>query len=450
LARSRRQTRTGGREATKGHIPGLYSLAVGMPKTAAPPGWKWTLLTDVARLESGHTPSRKRPEYWDGEIPWIGIRDATANYGRVLQDTSQHTNELGIKNSSARVLPKNTVCLSRTASVGYVVVMGRPMATSQDFVNWVCSDRLDYQFLKYVLVSERESFLRFASGTTHQTIYFPEVKAFHVCLPPVCVQRRIASILAAYDDLIENNLRRIKILEEMAQNLYREWFVNFRFPGHENVKMVDSELGKVPEGWRRVPFTDIAEVLSGGTPKTKVAEYWDGTIPFFAPKDAPNAFYVTSTEKSITDLGLQKCNSKLYPKNTVFITARGTVGKVILPAFDMAMNQSCYALRGKDGISQFFLFLTTLWQVDYLKKNTGGATFDTIVVDTFRRMKVLNPDASLIADFSSQVEPMFALILNLLSNNITLRKTRDLLLPKLISGELDVSDLDIEVPEEAA
>ena len=102
---------------------------------------------------------------------------------------------LGIANSSARILPENTVCLSRTASVGYVVVMGRPMATSQDFVNWVCSRELDHRFLKYVLLSEQSAFLRFASGTTHQTIYFPEVKAFHVCLPPPPEQRAIAHIL---------------------------------------------------------------------------------------------------------------------------------------------------------------------------------------------------------------------------------------------------------------
>src|SRR5207247_5267170 len=131
-------------------------------------------------LETGHSPRRKKPEYWVGDIPWIGIKDATENYGRVIMDTYQHTNELGIANSSARLLPRNTVCLSRTASVGYVVVMGQPMATSQDFVNWVCSNDLDWRFLKYVLVAEKDSFLRFAHGTTHQTIYFPEVKAFHI------------------------------------------------------------------------------------------------------------------------------------------------------------------------------------------------------------------------------------------------------------------------------
>ena len=227
MAASRAETRTGGRPATTGTIGGNLALSVGMSDKPAPEGWRWTRLTDVARLETGHTPSRKRPEYWEGEIPWIGIKDATGNHGRKIHDTIQHTNQLGIAKSSARILPENTVCLSRTASVGYVVVMGRPMATSQDFVNWVCSENLDSQFLKYVLLGERSAFLRFASGTTHQTIYFPEVKAFHVCLPPILEQRAIAHILGTLDDKIELNRRMNETLEAMARALFKDWFVDF-------------------------------------------------------------------------------------------------------------------------------------------------------------------------------------------------------------------------------
>ena len=228
----------------------------------------------------------------------------------------------------------------------------------------------------------------------------------------------------------------------MAQKLYREWFVKFRFPGHEEVKMVDSELGEIPEGWDVVVFTQIANVLSGGTPKTKVDVYWNGDIPFFAPKDAPSNFFTIETEKSITELGLSKCNSKLYQKNTVFITARGTVGKVVMLAIDMAMNQSCYALKGEEDIGQYFLFLLTKKQVDYLKKNTGGATFDTIVVDTFDRMKVIKPIKGIIHKFEHLVEPFFDQTLNLIKRNKNLKQQRDLLLPKLISGKIQITEME--------
>jgi len=195
-------TETRGRSASTRSIAPKHALAVGMPSTPAPKGWRWSALTELARLESGHTPSRRHPEYWGGTIPWISIGDASAHDGRRIEDTRETTNELGIANSSARVLPVNTVCLSRTASVGYVVVMGRPMATSQDFVNWVCSEQLDHNFLKYLLIAEDEDLLRFASGSVHQTIYFPEVKAFHICHPPISEQRRIVALLdAAFEGL---------------------------------------------------------------------------------------------------------------------------------------------------------------------------------------------------------------------------------------------------------
>ena len=161
----------------------------------APSGWRWAPLVEVARLESGHTPSREHPEYWDGGISWIGIKDARTHHGQTITDTFQTVTKAGIANSAARILPKNTVCLSRTASVGYVTVMGREMATSQDFVNWICGPSLEPQFLKHLLIAENESLFRFGKGTTHTTIYYPEVKAFHICLPPLPEQCRIVAKL---------------------------------------------------------------------------------------------------------------------------------------------------------------------------------------------------------------------------------------------------------------
>ena len=279
-----------------------------------------------------------------------------------------------------------------------------------------------------------------SAQSTRPFVSISAQRSLTVPVPPVPVQRRIAGILSAYDDLIENCERRIHVLDEMARALYREWFVLFRYPGHEKTPLVESPLGKIPKGWATGSFTDFVDVLSGGTPKTDVAEFWNGEIPFFTPRDAPDCFYVRDTEKHLSALGLSKCASELYPPDTVFITARGTVGKVALPSVPMAMNQSCYALRARGDTSQRFLFLLTLQQVDYLKKNTGGATFATIVVDTFRRMQVVLPPAALIAEFACLVDPMFDTIRNLDSRVANLRTTRDLLLPRLLSGQLSVEE----------
>jgi type I restriction enzyme S subunit len=185
----------GGREATDEVIPGVAALSVNHPRTEPPPGWTWVPLLRLARQESGHTPSRSVAAYWNGDIPWIGIRDAGAHHGGVIQDTAQHVTQAGLDNSSARLLPAQTVCLSRTASVGYVVVMGRPMATSQDFVTWTCSSALLPDFLKYALLAEGDDIRRFGKGSTHTTIYFPEIRALHICLPPLAEQHEIVRLL---------------------------------------------------------------------------------------------------------------------------------------------------------------------------------------------------------------------------------------------------------------
>jgi restriction endonuclease S subunit len=184
-------TKTGGRAATTRHILGNFSLSVGMPKLDAKKAWNWLPLTGLARMESGHTPSRRHPEYWGGDVPWIGIRDAKRFHGVDITETEENTNQLGLANSSARLLPSGTVCLSRTASVGYVCVMGRPMSTSQDFVNWVCGHKLNPHFLKYLFMAQGDEIFKFSSGAVHQTIYFPEAKAFHVCIPDLDEQARL-------------------------------------------------------------------------------------------------------------------------------------------------------------------------------------------------------------------------------------------------------------------
>jgi type I restriction enzyme S subunit len=173
----------------------LVPLSVEAKAPNPPAGWTWTLLTTVAQLESGHTPSRRHPEWWGGEIPWISLPDIRFLDGKVALETVEYINQDGIRNSSARILPKDTVVLSRTASVGFVTIMGRSMATSQDFVNWICGKQLDPWFLLYVLMASRNYIRSLASGSVHKTVYMPTVKSFRICLPSLDIQRDIVSRL---------------------------------------------------------------------------------------------------------------------------------------------------------------------------------------------------------------------------------------------------------------
>lgn len=212
------------REAFHGVVP----VVIGAPQEAAPAGWSWQRLATLARLESGHTPSRKHPEWWGGDIPWIALPDIRALDGKVAMETKEKTNPAGIANSSARILPPDTVMLSRTASVGFVAIMGRPMATSQDFVNWVCGERLAPRFLMHALRSGREYFLSQASGAIHKTLYMPALKDLSVCLPDRPAQdvlaARLDDQLAAAATVLASARAELKAIEALPAAVLRRVF----------------------------------------------------------------------------------------------------------------------------------------------------------------------------------------------------------------------------------
>jgi type I restriction enzyme, S subunit len=188
-------------EAFRGIIP----LSLGINADPAPHGWEWHRLLHLARLESGHTPSRKHPEYWEnGHIPWLALPDIRALDCQIAMETSERTNDLGIANSSARLLPADTVALSRTASVGFVTLFGRPMATSQDFVNWISGEEIHPKFLMWLLRASRKFIREVSTGAIHKTVYMDVVERFHVCLPSLGEQKAIAQRLDELFSLTES------------------------------------------------------------------------------------------------------------------------------------------------------------------------------------------------------------------------------------------------------
>ncbi len=261
-------------------------------------------------------------------------------------------------------------------------------------------------------------------------------------------QQKIASILSAYDDLIENNLKRIKILEELAQMIYREWFVNFRFPGHEKVKMVKSELGMIPEGWKVKTIGEVVETLGGGTPSTKIAEYWDnGDVSWYTPSDITknNKIFIHDSEKKITNLGLQKSSARMFPDYSVMMTSRATVGEFAINTIPACTNQGFITCVPTERLSAYYIYFLLKEMKEKIISLAGGATYKEINRTTFRKIQIIVPDKSIMDEFTSLLKPMMNLIENLQIRIDNLRKTRDLLLPKLISGEIDVEKLNINI-----
>lgn len=379
---------------------------------------KYLLLTPGNAYETGGLKLRPGKEkYYTGEFPTEFLLK-TGDMLVVMTDLVQAAPILG----GAILIPEDDVYLHNQR-------LG--------LVQYLKKASVDQTFLYYLLNSPvyRSQVRGSASGATVRHTAPKRISDCCVLVPDTLeTQQKIGTILSSYDELISTNKCQISLLEEAARNLYREWFVKLRFPGHESVKIKDG----LPEGWEKGCAHDFVSILSGGTPKTGIDQYWHGDIPFFTPKDCPETYFVLQTEKALTDVGLANCNSKLFPKHTTFITARGTVGKVVMAQSPMAMNQSCYALAPKGAYNALFLFLAIKEGVEHFKQVAVGGVFDAIVVDTFKVIPFTLPDGNLISEFGSKVQPLFDQIEALLLQNQSLRHARDLLLPRLMSGKIKV------------
>ena len=195
---------------------GQAAINAGSHRAGVLLGWNVYLLSELARLESGHTPSRRHTEWWGGPVPWLALPDIRKLHGKLAHETTENINDAGLANSSARLLPSGTVCVSRTASIGFVTVLRRPMATSQDFCNWVCNpERLDPEFLMYAFMGSQESLRELGSGAVHKTIYMPTIQSFHISAPAIAEQRRIARMLR--DQLAAAELLQKRLSERQAE-----------------------------------------------------------------------------------------------------------------------------------------------------------------------------------------------------------------------------------------
>lgn len=336
-------------------------------------------------------------------------------------------------------------------STEFIVIRGKPNVTDNGFAYYLTKWDGVHQYC----ISQMTG----SSG--RQRVPTSALCHCEVTIPPLKDQQAIACILGALDDKIELNRRMNRTLEAMARTIFRSWFVDFdpvraKAAGQQPIGLKpeiadlfpdsfeDSELGEIPRGWSVQSFTDRVDILGGGTPKTSVPEYWGGEIPWFSVVDspAPGEVFVISTEKTITREGVDNSSTRILPLGATIISARGTVGNIALVGKPMAMNQSCYGLkdhRGKDG---HFLFLATAEVVDTLRQRSHGSVFNTITRETLKGVRVVTPPDLLIKTFEDTTGAMLRRILSAVYESRTLAALRDTLLPKLISGELRVSDAE--------
>ncbi|NOT22753.1 MAG: restriction endonuclease subunit S [Nitrospiraceae bacterium] len=293
-------------------------------------------------------------------------------------------------------------------------------------------------FIRYLL--ESLDFSSLNSGSAQQSLNRNYVYGVSVRKYDLPVQRRIAGILSAYDELIESNQRRIKILEEMARSLYREWFVHFRFPGHDKVKMVPSLLGPIPQGWEVTAIQQFGEVITGKTPSKANPDFYGQDVPFVKTPDMHGNMFILETGDRLSMAGAESQANKTIPAGSICVSCIGTIGVVSLTTEDCQTNQQINSVILAREEAREFLFIQ-LQDLKQKLENLGstGATMGNVNKGKFESIEILAPPDDLLERYHRLVEPTFSVTLNLSRRIQNLRCTRDLLLPRLLSGQVLVT-----------
>ena len=376
-------------------------------------------ISEIGTVVGGGTPSTKNPDYWGGDIPWISPKDLTDYKSVYISKGENFLTEKGLK-SGTRLLPKNTLLFSSRAPIGYVALAANPICTNQGFKSIVCDEKQVVPLYLYYYMKANLDYIKlFGTGAT-----FPEISGKTMgkikveIFKSLDVQHRIASILSTYDTLIENNTKRIRLLEKMAENLYKEWFVRFRFPGHENVEMENG----LPKGWKVKKYEDELNVKYGkGLPTDKLTK--DG-FPVFG-SNGQIGYYT----------------SYMYDTPQILISCRGASSGVVnisLPKSFITNNSLICEMTNKtESVFEYlkYYFLNT----NLVQYQTGSAQ-PQITINNIVKLKLLIPSTDIQIKFADKVRTLDKEVGNLQLQNSLLARQRDLLLPRLMSGKLEVKE----------
>ena len=406
-------------------------------------------LGNIADIINGATPSTQDIRNYDGNIIWITPKDLSDQKTKRIRRGQRNITIKGFNSCSAQMIPPHNILMSSRAPIGLLAINENECCTNQGFKNLVINKSIcDVDYIYYYLKFHIKEIESLGSGTTFKEVSKSSLYNFELSLPSIENQRNISKCLSDLDQKIELNRQINDNLEAMAKQLYDYWFVQFDFPNEEGKPykssggaMVWNEKLKreIPEGWYAENICKIANILSGGTPSKAVDEYWNnGTIPFFGPTDCNGSVFQIKTADHITQKGLEHCASSLFEEGIVIITARGSIGKLVIVGTPMAMNQSCYALQSKEGEYEYLYFLTTQL-IDCLKAKGSGSVFKSIIASDIEHSTLCIATDNVVSDFCKKVKPMFE---KLKANTIEiaeLTKQRDELLPLLMNGQATVN-----------
>jgi len=406
-----------------------------------PEGWKKYRLDDLAeRITSGGTPLTTRSDYYGGTIPWLKTQEI--NFNRIY-DTETYISEVGLENSSAKWISENSVIVAMYgATAGKVALSKIPLTTNQACCNITLNPRLaDYHFIYYNLLSRYSEILRMATGAAQQNLNSGMIKDLLIILPDLQEQSRIASILSSLDDKIELNLQMNKTLEAIAQAVFKEWFVDFQFPGF-NEELVEG----LPKGWRKTSLGVICKrITKGTTPTTLKKDYVDNGINFIKVESIDECGnFITDKFAFIDEETNKMLKRSIIEENDILFTIAGTIGRVakadksVLPA---NTNQAVSIIRIDDTKYIDFIYLSLKSEIfmNLIQSKAVHAVQANISLGVISDSEVVIPDNNILHNFNRIINS----ILNKITANTyevrTLKSIRDSLLTKLMTGKIKVA-----------
>ena len=397
-------------------------------------GWKEVELGYVLkRIIGGGTPSKSIDGYWNGNIYWCSVKDMSDDRF-TLSNTEDRITDIGLKNSSSNLIPANTVITATRMGLGRAFVNSVDMAINQDLKALIPNANIDNKFLLWTIIANRNKIESLGSGATVKGIKLDTLKAIKIQLPQIHIQQKIATILSAYDVLIENNLKRIKLLEEMAQQTYEEWFVRMRFPGYETA-VINEETG-LPEGWEKVKLWQIADLN-----KSTLKKGFTGKIKYIDIASVSPNQIGTLNEYEFTEA---PGRARRIVNNGDIIWScvrpnRRSYALIINPESNLiASTGFCVITAKKIPFVYLYHHLTTNEFVGYLTNLAGGAAYPAVTQNHFEEADVIIPTDELLENYKSSFESSKYITQNLQSQNQRLKEARDILLPRLMSGMISV------------
>ena len=401
--------------------------------------WKEYRYTDLATIIGGGTPKTSVSDYWNGEIPWLSVKDFLP-VTKYVYDTEKHISELGLLNSSTKLLEKNDIVISARGTIGAMAMIPYPMCFNQSCFGLRGNNVVDKNFLYYLTRTKVNELRKSAHGSVFDTITRETFDNLRCLVPPLQTQQKIGNILSSLDSKIELNKRINDNLEQQAQALFKSWFVDF--DPFKDGKFVESELGRIPEGWRVERLGSVCKCLLGGTPSRNKEEYWNGKIAWINSGEI-NEFRITKPSEYITQEGLKKSATKLLPKKTTVLAITGaTLGQVSLLEIDSCANQSVIGLLENEDIFHEYIYPLIKNRIDDLCSHMTGGAQQHINKNNVEQLEILVPPKKILVEYKQIATPIYSLISNICFESQKISKLRDSLLPRLMSGELKLDKIN--------